>query len=64
MPLLTGLRGLGFPRQVRASPRLIDHSDRIAVMDGYKIKGTMVNDRDYERMSREIMGLIHLADAA
>lgn len=45
-------------------PEMITLADRIAVMDGYKIKGTMVNDRDYERMSREIMGLIHLADAA
>jgi ribose transport system ATP-binding protein len=40
-------------------PEMITLADRIAVMDGYRIKGAITNDRDYERMSREIMGLIH-----
>ncbi len=41
-------------------PEMITLADRIAVMDGYRIKGAIANDRDYERMSREIMGLIHI----
>ena len=40
-------------------PEMITLADRIAVMDGYRIKGAIANDRDYERMSRGIMGLIH-----
>ena len=40
-------------------PEMITLADKIAVMDGYRIKGAITNDRDYERMSREIMGLIH-----
>ena len=40
-------------------PEMITLADRIVVMDGYRIKGAITNDRDYERMSREIMGLIH-----
>jgi ribose transport system ATP-binding protein len=40
-------------------PEMITLADRIAVMDGYRIKGAITNDRDYERMSREIMELIH-----
>ena len=40
-------------------PEMITLADRIAVMDGYRTKGAIPNDRDYERMSREIMGLIH-----
>ena len=40
-------------------PEMITLADKIAVMDGYRIKGASTNDRDYERMSREIMGLIH-----
>jgi len=41
-------------------PEMITLADRIAVMDGYRIKGAIANDRDYGRMSREIMGLIHI----
>ena len=40
-------------------PEMITLADRIAVMDSYRTKGAIPNDRDYERMSREIMGLIH-----
>ena len=45
-------------------PEMITLADRIAVMDGYAIKGSIMNDRNYARMSREIMRLIHFADAA
>jgi ribose transport system ATP-binding protein len=41
-------------------PEMITLADRIAVMDGYRIKGAIANTRDYEGMSREIMGLIHV----
>ena len=38
-----------------------DHARRSdRVMDGYRIKGEIANDRDYGRISREIMGLIHI----
>jgi ribose transport system ATP-binding protein len=40
-------------------PEMITLADRIAVMDGCRIKRAIANDRDYGRMSREIMGLIH-----
>ena len=45
-------------------PEMIDVADRILVMDGYQIKGEVENDRNYERVSREIMGFIHGRDAA
>jgi ribose transport system ATP-binding protein len=40
-------------------PEMITLADRIAVMDGYRLTGTLVNDRDYRRMSQGIMNLIH-----
>ena len=40
-------------------PEMITLADRIAVMDSYRITGTLVNDRDYGRMSNDIMQLIH-----
>ena len=43
-------------------PEMITLADRIVVMDGYRIKGAIANDRDYERMSRDIMGLIHFGN--
>ena len=45
-------------------PEMIDVADRILVMDGYQIKGEVGNDRNYERVSREIMGFIHGREAA
>ncbi len=38
---------------------MVDVADRVAVMDGYRIRGMVENDRNYERVSTAIMGLIH-----
>jgi ribose transport system ATP-binding protein len=38
---------------------MITLADRIVVMDDYKIKGEMINDRDYDKIGGQIMGLIH-----
>jgi ribose transport system ATP-binding protein len=43
-------------------PEMITLADRIAVLDEYRLKGTFANDRDYDRMSAEIMRLIHHDD--
>jgi ribose transport system ATP-binding protein len=40
-------------------PEMIDVADRILVMAGFKAKGEVENDRNYERVSRAIMGYIH-----
>jgi ribose transport system ATP-binding protein len=40
-------------------PEMITLADRIAVIDEYRLKGEFANDRDYNRMSSEIMRLIH-----
>jgi ribose transport system ATP-binding protein len=45
-------------------PEMIDVADRILVMDDYQIKGEVENDRNYERVSRVIMGFIHGREAA
>jgi len=45
-------------------PEMIDVADRILVMDGYRIKGEVENDRSYDPVSRAIMGLIHERAAA
>lgn len=45
-------------------PEMVDVADRILVMDDYKIKGEVENDRNYERVSRQIMGFIHGREAA
>jgi ribose transport system ATP-binding protein len=45
-------------------PEMIDVADRILVMDGYRIKGEVENDRRYDAVSRRIMGVIHDQDAA
>jgi ribose transport system ATP-binding protein len=45
-------------------PEMVDVADRILVMDDYKIKGEVENDRNYERVSKEIMGFIHGREAA
>ena len=45
-------------------PEMITLADRIVVMDDYRIKGEIVNDRDYGPMSEKIMRLIHDRDAA
>ena len=45
-------------------PEMIDVADRIAVMDGYRIHGMVENDRNYDRMSKAIMGFIHGQEAA
>jgi ribose transport system ATP-binding protein len=43
-------------------PEMITLADRIAVIDEYRLKGEFANDRDYNRMSAEIMRLIHHED--
>ena len=45
-------------------PEMIDVADRILVMDNYQIKGEVENDRNYDRVSRQIMGFIHGREAA
>ena len=42
-------------------PEMITLADRIVVMDDYRIKGEIANDRDYAAMSERIMTLIHAA---
>jgi ribose transport system ATP-binding protein len=45
-------------------PEMIDVADRILVMSGFRIKGEVENDRNYERVSQAIMGYIHQRKAA
>jgi ribose transport system ATP-binding protein len=45
-------------------PEMITLADRIAVMNDYRIEGTITNTRDYEEMSSRIMSLIHRVEAA
>jgi ribose transport system ATP-binding protein len=45
-------------------PEMITLADRIVVMSDYRIMGELLNDRDYDRMSRGIMALIHRAEEA
>ena len=45
-------------------PEMIDVADRILVMDDYRIKGEIENDRNYERASQSIMAFIHDRKAA
>jgi ribose transport system ATP-binding protein len=40
-------------------PEMIRLADKVAVMKGGRIMGTLTNDHDYTPMSEEIMGLIH-----
>jgi ribose transport system ATP-binding protein len=45
-------------------PEMIDVADRIVVMGSFQIRGEVENDRNYERVSRAIMGHIHKSAAA
>ena len=45
-------------------PEMVDVADRIVVMAGFRIMGEVENDRNYERLSRIIMGFIHESAAA
>jgi ribose transport system ATP-binding protein len=45
-------------------PEMVDVADRVAVMDDYRIQGVVENDRNYERVSTAIIGLIHGRKAA
>jgi ribose transport system ATP-binding protein len=45
-------------------PEMVDVADRIVVMAGFEVKGEVENDRNYERVSRAIMGYIHDRKAA
>jgi len=44
-------------------PEMITLADRIVVMDAYRIKGSIANDRNYAHMSEAIMGFIHQSEA-
>ena len=44
-------------------PEMITLADRIVVMNAYRIRGALQNNRDYAEMSEAIMGLIHKAAA-
>jgi ribose transport system ATP-binding protein len=43
-------------------PEMITLADRIVVMNGYRIRGEVKNNRDYSAMSHAIMDFIHAAD--
>lgn len=45
-------------------PEMVDVADRILVMDDYTIRGEVENERNYERVSKAIMGFIHAHKAA
>ena len=45
-------------------PEMVDVADRILVMAGFRIRGEVENDRNYERVSGAIMGFIHDSKAA
>ena len=45
-------------------PEMVDVADRILVMDRFRIKGEVENDRVYERVSQAIMTFIHDRKAA
>jgi ribose transport system ATP-binding protein len=45
-------------------PEMVDVADHILVMSGFEIAGEVENDRNYERVSRAIMGFIHSNAAA
>lgn len=45
-------------------PEMITVADRILVVDQYRIHGEIINDRDYDRVSAEIMSYIHVSEAA
>ncbi|MEM1361640.1 MAG: sugar ABC transporter ATP-binding protein [Pseudomonadota bacterium] len=40
-------------------PEMVTVADRILVMDEFQIRGEVINDRDYDRVSHEIMKHIH-----
>ncbi|MFN4142736.1 sugar ABC transporter ATP-binding protein [Aestuariivirga sp.] len=43
---------------------MVDVADRVAVMNDFRLEGLLENDRNYERVSTAIMGLIHGREAA
>ena len=45
-------------------PEIVNVADRIQVMDGYRMKGEVENDRNYDAVSNSIMGYIHSQVAA
>jgi ribose transport system ATP-binding protein len=42
-------------------PEVVTLADRVAVMGDFTLRGEVVNDRDYDRMSQAIIRLIHAA---
>lgn len=45
-------------------PEMIDIADRILVLDNYEIKGEVANNRNYDVVSKAIMGFIHARQPA
>lgn len=45
-------------------PEMVTVADRILVMDEFQIRGEVINDRDYDRVSHQIMQHIHGASEA
>jgi ribose transport system ATP-binding protein len=43
-------------------PEIVTLADRIAVMGDLTIRGTLANDHDYDRMSQQIIRLIHATE--
>jgi ribose transport system ATP-binding protein len=45
-------------------PEVVTLADRIAVMGDFALRGELVNDRDYDRMSQAVIRLIHATPEA
>ena len=45
-------------------PEIVTLADRIAVMGDFTVRGELANDHDYDRMSQQIIRLIHATEAA
>jgi ribose transport system ATP-binding protein len=59
--LIADLAGKGIALLLISSdlPEIVTLADRIAVMSEFTVRGELVNDRDYGRMSQAIIRLIH-----
>ncbi|WP_027344744.1 sugar ABC transporter ATP-binding protein [Hamadaea tsunoensis] len=59
--LIAGLAGQGMAILLISSdlPEIVTLADRIGVMAGFRLRGELPNDGDYERMSQSIIRLIH-----
>jgi len=52
-------RGLALVLISSDLPEIVTLADRIAVLADFEVRGQLVNDRDYDRMSQQIIRLIH-----